>query len=115
MRRLLCLALCFTLLTTFIGCGSQRMAGLSDRAYELGLAALETADEYIDGSITASRALSKLEQAKDFIDGCDGENDILISSAIFNLIYTIQRKDSGIGTMKAVEEKRDSLANLLGE
>lgn len=115
MKRIVCMLLVSALLLSLVGCGSKRMSGISDDAYDLGLAALETTDDFISGKIDAETARDNLESAIILVDGCDGENDSLISTSIFFIQYAISRKGSGIGTMNEVEEKRDQLADYLGK
>lgn len=115
MRRFITFALICVLFLNCTACGSKRMEGISDRAYELGMSALETADEFIDGTISASSAKAKIGNASTLANGCTGDNDSLVSSAIFFLEYAIAQKDAGTGTMQAVKEKRDHLAEYLGE
>jgi len=115
MKKTICIALAVAVLLICAGCGSTRAEGLSDRAYERALAALETADEYIASTITGDKALENLDRALALIESCDGENDILLETAVFNLRYAISQKDQGTGTMSKVEDLRDSLADLLGK
>lgn len=115
MKRTLSILILATVLLSLCACGSKRMEGISDRSYECGLAALETADEFINGQIDADAASSKLARNLILADACDGDNDILVATVIFRLKFSIDRKDNGIGTMDAVKEAREDLADLLGE
>ncbi len=98
-------------------CSKTRMEGISDRAYDLGCAALETADEYLAGDITAEEACDALYVPSLMLrsDSCDGQNDILISSAVGNLEAEISFKQMGTATKSDVKEQRDILAEYLGK
>ena len=117
MKRHFAAILAIVLIFSCTACGSKRVTGISDRAYELGLSALETADDYISGKIDATTAENNLERASILIDddGSDGENNILVSSAITLLQISISNKRNGTGTMSSVEEHRERLADLLGK
>lgn len=93
------------------------MEGISDDAYDLGCAALETADEYIAGKITGDDAEDKLYSCDVLLgsDRCDGDNDSLVSGAVTLLKIKITSKENGTGTMTAVKEQRNDLAKLLGK
>lgn len=103
---------------------------MSDRVYELGCAALETADEFIAGDISSSTARTKLAAAQRDVDyivdqetaehdgtlvGSDVWKDSSVSLNIMLLDYKIQTKEFGTGTMSDVIDQRDSLAELLGK
>ena len=117
MKKTICLILAYMILVLCASCGSKRMDGISDRAYELGCAALETADEFIAGTITAREAKSKLESADILLGGddCDGQNDSLVSASVGLLSIKIGNKDTGSGTMDDVKKERDRLADYLGK
>lgn len=112
MKRLICMTIVIATLFTFVACG--RMEGISDDAYEYGLAALETADEFIDGEIDADTAQRRLDLASGLAENCGGTNDFLVSSRISHISFAIGFKDWGTGTMKDVKESRDDLADILG-
>ncbi len=114
MKKLICILLVFVTLFACSACSSRR-DGISDDAYEYGLAALETADEFIDGKIDADTAQQRLNHASDMVDNCEGENDFLVAGAIFRTSLSIWLKDSGSGTMATVKENRNDLADLLGK
>ena len=115
MKRALSIVILAAILLSLCACGSKHMNGISDRAYDLGLAALETADDFIAGKIDAATALDKLEYAGDLVDNCDGENDFYVSSGIDFIIFAIEDKDDGTGTMSEVEDKVEYLEGILGE
>lgn len=105
------------LLSVLCACGSKRMGGISDRAYELGSAALENVDEYIAGRSEAKGTISQLELADLLLGGseCDGDNDTLISGSVGLLKIYIENKQIGTGTMEKVKSERDRLADMLGK
>lgn len=115
MKKILCTFLCCVIVLGCSACGSTRMEGISDKAYEYGLAALETADDFVAGKIDADTAQENLRRVSILVDGCDGENDPLVASGIWSIEFAIYQKGNGTGTMAAVEEKIDNLAELLGE
>ncbi len=114
MKRIICATLSFIIVVSLAACRS-RMDGISDRAYEYGLAALETADDYIDGKIDGTTAKDNLARVSILADGCDGENDSLVSSNIALLKFAVTAKANGTGTMEKVKEARNDLANILGK
>lgn len=115
MKRALPLVMLAAVLLSLCACGSKRTEGISDRAYGYGLAALETADEFINGQIDADTASDKLARNLILVDACDGENDILVGSIISRLKISIDHKNNGTGTMGSVKDVRDDLAELLGK
>ncbi len=114
MKKLICILLVFVTLFTCSAC-SSRMEGISDDAYEHGLAALETADEFIDGTIDADTAQRRLDLASGLAEDCGGTTDFLVSSRISSISFAIGFKDRGTGTMNEVKESRNKLADILGE
>lgn len=114
MRRIVCAFLSVIIVLALVACGS-RMDGISDQAYEYGIAALETADDYIDGKIDGDTAKDNLSRVSILVDGCDGEHDSLVSSRIALLKFAVTAKANGTGTMDKVKEKREDLADILGK
>lgn len=115
MKRAISFLVLAAMLLSLCACGSKRMEGISDQAYEYGLAALETADEFIDGQIDADTASDRLARNLILVDACDGEHDILVGSVIFRLKIAIDRKGNGTGTIGDVKDARADLADLLGK
>jgi len=120
------------LLSLFSGCGGGgKPDNLSDDVYELGCAALETTDDYIDGKITASDALKKLDWSATLIDtqvekeladsptgtlyGTPYSNDNGVSIYLLSIKLAIGDKDRGTGTMSVVKDARNKLAKTLGK
>lgn len=115
MKKALCAFLCCIILVSCSACGSKRMDGISDDAYRYGLAALETADDYISGKIAGETAKDNLSRVSILADNCDGENDFFVSSNVALLKYAVTAKANGTGTMEEVKEAREDLADILGK
>ena len=114
MKRVFCFLLTVIVVLSLAAC-SSRMDGISDDAYEYGLAALETADVYISGRITGEAAKDNLSRVSILVDNCDGENDFFVSSNVALLKYAVTAKANGTGTMEKVKEAREDLAKVLGK
>lgn len=114
MKKLICIILAVVTLFACSAC-SSRMDGISDDAYEYGLSALETADEFIAGEIDADTAQRRLDLASGLAEDCGGTNDFLVSSNIFLISSAVGFKDRGSGTMKEVKDRRNDLADILGK
>lgn len=113
MKRLISAVLYVLIIFTCVSCGSSNVYSYSDRAVELGNAALETVNEFIDGSLTEEQAEKKLTNSVTLLDHCEGQDDVLLASAVFNLQYAVSSKINGTGSMATVKEKRDDLKDLL--
>ncbi len=129
MKRILTLALTLILMFT-AGCSGGVPDGVSDRAYELGCAALETIDDYIAGKLdedtTQQRLRSnrrtleahrdtELEEHGDTLIGTDVWKDDLLVTHIVLAEDAIGNKGAGTGTMSAVKTQRSEIADLLGK
>ena len=119
---IVCLILC--------GCGGGKPDTISQEMYDIGLAALETADDYIAGKITAAEAEKKLLRAESMADsiyerekeenggtmvGFKFTSDLTVPSNILLLETSISAHDFGTGSMSSVKERRDIIANQLGK
>ena len=86
MKKRILIFIVLTILLVLSGCGKP--ADLSDSAYEIGLAALESIDEYlnkeIDYDTLASRLSNNLRYLKS--DKCDGRADQSISTYMPNTV-----------------------------
>ena len=104
--KIIAASLLFVLLLS--ACSSKgKPERMTDRDYELGLAAVEDIDAFIAGDITA-------EEAADGLNNCDIlSEDVLLGSYIFSAKIAVQHKGSGTGVMKDVSEARDKLADYL--
>lgn len=127
---LLCIIL---MILSLAGCSGGKPDETSDAMYQIGLNALQTADDYIGGKITGDEASEKLDEYKkqaeaqveedckklgvDSLIGTDSElsNDDFISMDIFNLSYYVFSSARGTAAMSEVQEKRDNLAKNLGK
>lgn len=114
------------------GCGDteKKPDGMSDRVYDLGIAALETTDDFLNGDIEADEAARKLVTALTSIQseiaiheeeiggalvGTDYWQESLVESRITLIQFRISEKNSGRGSNKDVIQQRNSLAELLNE
>lgn len=127
--RFLISMLLFALLFASCG-GGGKPSNMSDDMYEAGLAALETANDYIDGTISADSALSRIKHAYDSasnildrendenggaVAGTDVSADALVPHNILMLQTSISKNDWGSGSMSSVKSCRDTLAKQLGQ
>lgn len=131
-RKLLFITIAFFLL--FTGCSGEEKGKpdkTSDRMYKLGIAALEAADEYLDGNIDGDEAEDRLdntymyagfqiesdkeELGSDTLFGTKFANDELIYHDILLLQRTIFEKNHGTGTKSDIVDMRNSLAKRLGK
>lgn len=103
----------------------------SEKMYELGVAALETADDFIDGEIAGAEAERRLknnyneaelqykiqceELDTDTLVGTEYKNDTFIESDILFLKWAVRDKVDGTGTEEDVISKRNDLAKSLGK
>lgn len=114
------------------GCGSgSKPDDTSDKMYELGVAALEAADEFLDGSLDGDEALKRIaaastsasyqyekekeETGSETLFGTEYSNDYYIWSYIGFLESKLSRKVDGVGTSNDVIETRNTLAEHLNE
>ena len=122
----------FALLCIF-GCSAKESEpeNVSSKMYEIGIAALETVDEYLDYNIdiaetydrisASSRAAAnqyekdKEEIGEETLTGSEFANDYFINHNILMLSYELMTKKHGTGTNKEIVEKRNDLAEWLGE
>ena len=133
MRKVIAFILIFAMVTmACAGCGTgKKPDDVSDRVYELGIAALETADEFLAGTISGEDAADRLyrtcilveaeidqykeETGSDTLVGTDYWKDTVISSSISLLKLSIGSKSSGSGNSRDVLERRNDLAGYLNE
>ena len=106
----------------------------SDAMYQIGLNALDLADQYIAGKITGEEAYARIEefskQAKaqedydrellglgeeDGLATTEYSNDYFISFDISMLSFDIMQAYHGSDSMAEVKESRDELAEQLGK
>ena len=124
------LLLCGMLSFTAIGCsGEKETASLSAEMKELGIAAVETADDFLDGNITGDAAMERLENnhsiakmhyereleedGSDTLSGTGYWEDISIPVYISSLEISIRKKDNGTGTDEKILEDRNKLAEIV--
>ena len=118
------------LLLTLCSCGGKPTK-MSEGMYQIGLNALDVADQYINGKLTGNRAYDRLEdlyeQAKEeekynreklgvaTLVGTEYAHDTFVTSDILILQLVIGRVDYGSATLSDVIEARDELADTLGQ
>lgn len=119
------------LLISLSACGDSKPGKTSDAMYQIGLNALQTADDYIEGKIAGDEAAERLheysEQAntqykkdcedagKDTLAGTEFSNDYSINHSISMLQFSISSSSMGGAAMSEVREKCDGLAECLGK
>lgn len=131
MKKIGIFLLCGMMLFIMCGCsGKEGMSGLSEEMKELGIAAVEIADNFLDGKITGEEAVEKLEKnsfmadlqydmekkeaEKDTEARTDYKNGSLVTSSILLLKISICDKNDGTGTEKDIIENRNNLAEIVG-
>lgn len=101
----------------------------SDKMITLGIAALETVDDYLDGKITLEEASSRMSGTKfsaeyqsdrdldelnaDTVIGTKYSDNSSIDHHIFFLDYRLFEIESGVGTKAELIDERNELADLL--
>lgn len=119
------------LLISLSACGNSKPGKTSDAMYQIGLNALQTADDYIEGKITGDEAADKLKEYKnqaasqkekdceklgvDSLIGTEFSNNALIESDIYSLYRNVDNIKNDITAMSDVREARDDLAEQLGK
>ena len=112
-RTIACLLVLMSVLA-LCSCSKKPLEGLSDRAIKYGTAALETADDYLAGSITEEEAVKKLALPELMLESCSGVS-VVVASEVSLLKVAIQNKRSGTGTRADIKTCRDKLAEYLGK
>lgn len=128
------LALSVILILLLVGCGDkngEKPENTSDKMYELGCAALETVDEYLDGDIKIGEANSRIKDTYRWVKvqfdndleeletkalvGTKYENDSSIYHNVVMLNNAIFDKDQGTGTKSNITEQRNDLAKTMNK
>ncbi|MDR0889900.1 MAG: hypothetical protein LBM28_04540 [Oscillospiraceae bacterium] len=124
------LLLVVVLLVFLSSCTGEKPEDMSEEMYNIGLAALETVDEYFDGIITLEEARYRLEGSEDAADrlydkarkqsggaiyGTEVEDDFFVSSCITSIDFHLMMKSYGTGTNEDILEYRNDLADALNE
>lgn len=116
MKKFLTAILSVVLLFSLVACGNSKPADMTDEVYDLGIRALNAADDYIDNKPTADYASaiisdcsSKLETLTGHIAAPRPDVMVCISVTILSTFFTISEEH----TMAEFIEKRNFLAEKL--
>lgn len=131
MKKVLPIFWAVLLVVLFSACGSSKPNKTSDAMYQIGLNALNTADDYIAGKITGDETAERLHEymgqsdtqykkdcedvEKDTLAGTNFSNDYSINHSIAMLYFSTDSSITGETAMSEVKEKRDNLAEHLGK
>lgn len=109
--------LCFTL----VGCGGGKPNDVSQEMYDVGIAALQVADDYMAYKISGEEAKSKIEAISDDADTIYDRNketkyetDYVLAASINALSAAISLANWN-GVPSDVKEQRDRVAKYLGK
>lgn len=130
-RKLLAFFVTLALLLSGCGDGSGIPKDTSEKMYELGIAALEAVDEYLDNKLDIENAKERLDNTKFWVDvqleddmeeldvdvlfGTKYANDSKISHNIVMISNALSKKSYGTGTTSKIVEHRNSLAEVLNK
>lgn len=122
---------CGIILLTMSACSRKGTDNLSEEMKELGIAAVEITDDFLDGSITGDDALEKLDNnyssanqcyekeleaaGSDTLVGTDYWRDSTVPTYIMSLEMSVRKSNKGNGTKEDVIEDRNKLAEIVGE
>lgn len=130
MRRLFLTALVLVAVFVMSGCSSGKDRWeISEDIQKLGVAAVEAADDFLDGKIDGYEAQKRLKESRggakykndnkkeelnvDSLSDTEYFGDYLIESNISSLYMDVYFKTSGTGTEKDIIESRNALAEKL--
>jgi len=119
-KRLYCVIILIVLMLS-IGCGGTKPKDVNAEIFRYGLAALETADEYLDGKIDIATARKQVGNAYDSISlakntaGSTSGADLMVSTNVLLLDTAMLNKELGNGTTDDILEARNYLAESLNE
>lgn len=129
MKKALSVLCVFALLILLCSCGKPQKT--SDTMYQIGINALQTADDYIAGKLTGEKAAKELKEYKnqaetqeekdceelgtDTLIGTNLSNNSSIALDIYFLYNEVDGVQNGTSAMSEVREKRDDLAEQLGK
>lgn len=101
----------------FSSCEKTRREGLSDEIYDLGVAAVEIADDYLDGRITIESAYERIckNSSKQYNrpDKVLEENDSSVRWGTAFLELSMEEKKNGTGTDDKIRSARNALSEEL--
>lgn len=128
-HKLFAAILLVAVILSLTSCGHTRKEKISDKMYDLGVAAVEIADDYLSGKISIEDAVARLDRNNDDqYRHLKSEEDELGVTTLYdtpfrqdtsvwlitsNLLHAMQDKKSGTGIDASIKEKRNSLANSL--
>ena len=130
MQKIISLVAVLISVALLCSCGNTKPKNTSDAMYQIGLNALQAADDYIAGKITGDEAYSKIEEYETQANAqynkeiADAKSETLVSTEFSNdsyimfditsLSYRIMSAKHGTGAMSEVKEKREALAKDIG-
>ena len=101
----------------FSSCEKTRREGLNDEIYDLGVAAVEIADDYLDGRITIESASERISKntSKPYNKSGDelNENDSSVRLGTAFLELSMEEKKNGTGTDDKIRSARNALSEKL--
>lgn len=132
MKKILIFLFCGIFILISNGCsGGGRVTDLSEEMKGLGIAAVETTDDFLDGNITGDEAIERLENnyssanqhyekeleeaGSDTLVGTDYWKDSTVPTYILSLKMSVGEKNKGTGTSEEVIEDRNKLAEIIGK
>ena len=133
MRRLILIVSSMAVLLAISGCKPQsaKPKNMSDQMYKLGIAGLETIDEYLDSKInldeasdrvskTNKAASSQLDKSKeelgvDALLGTEYADDFTVYHTLTMLSNAVMNRSLGTGTNREILDYRNELAESLNE
>lgn len=94
---------------------STKRPNMNKDVYELGIKAIEHADDYLDGKLSSGDAALKLERIHDQLGEIEGHDSLIISTDVLVLKLKISSFDRTFSdtTNSDVVAKRNDLANHL--
>lgn len=115
MKKVIALVVATFLVFALAGCGGGgRPADMSDDVYTHGKSAVDYAESYLDGRMTADEAEAKLGTLYNMIgeaENSENESDGLVKAYVFSLETDIMLKNPD----SDVRENIDKLKSALGE
>lgn len=130
MKRLFLATLVLVVMFVVNGCSSGTYEyEISEDIQKLGVAAVEAADDFLDGKIDGDEALKRLKESRDSAEfriddkkeelkvdslvNTEYSDDSLVETNISTLYMEVYFKTSGTGIEKDIIESRNSLAEKL--
>lgn len=108
------LVISLILLLCLSACGGKP-DNISDTAYKVGIAALETLDEYLDKEIDYQTLTKRLDRYSEELNGHTSGNDANVGHYIVMAGYEALEREYNTGSLAKITEYRNELAKALGE